>query len=70
MALIIAGTVRVPPEELEALRPHQLRMLAARSLGPTKMASMPGTEKMASAFSTDWICSHCRTTSNSSLARA
>jgi quinol monooxygenase YgiN len=29
MSIIIAGTVRVPPENLEALRPHQLRMLAA-----------------------------------------
>ena len=46
------------------------RMLAARSLGPTKIASMPGTEKMASAFSTDWMCSHCKTMITSSLARA
>ncbi|HZZ70402.1 MAG TPA: putative quinol monooxygenase [Phenylobacterium sp.] len=29
MSIIIAGTVRVPPENLAALRPHQLRMLAA-----------------------------------------
>jgi quinol monooxygenase YgiN len=29
MSIIIAGTVRVPPENLDALRPHQLRMLAA-----------------------------------------
>jgi quinol monooxygenase YgiN len=29
MSLIVAGTVRVPPENLTALRPHQLRMLAA-----------------------------------------
>ncbi|MBS0332232.1 MAG: antibiotic biosynthesis monooxygenase [Proteobacteria bacterium] len=29
MGLIIAGTVRVPPENLDALKPHMLRMLAA-----------------------------------------
>jgi quinol monooxygenase YgiN len=29
MSVIIAGTVRVPPENLAALRPHQLAMLAA-----------------------------------------
>ena len=29
MSLIVAGTVRVPPQNLEALRPHQLAMLAA-----------------------------------------
>jgi quinol monooxygenase YgiN len=29
MSIIIAGTVRVPPENLDALRPHQLRMLTA-----------------------------------------
>src|SRR5581483_12105695 len=29
MSLIIAGTVRVPPENLASLRPHQLAMLAA-----------------------------------------
>ena len=29
MTLIIAGTVRVPPENLEQLRPHMDRMLAA-----------------------------------------
>jgi quinol monooxygenase YgiN len=29
MSIIIAGTVRVPPDQIEALRPHQLRMLAA-----------------------------------------
>ena len=28
------------------------RMLAAKSLGPTKIASIPGTEKIASASST------------------
>src|SRR5207302_926515 len=33
--------------------PSLLRMLAARSLGPTKMASMPGTEKMAPASATE-----------------
>ena len=29
MTIIIAGTVRVPPENLAGLKPHQLRMLAA-----------------------------------------
>jgi quinol monooxygenase YgiN len=29
MSVIIAGTVRVPPENLAALKPHQLAMLAA-----------------------------------------
>jgi quinol monooxygenase YgiN len=29
MSIIIAGTVRVPPENLAALQPHQLAMLAA-----------------------------------------
>jgi quinol monooxygenase YgiN len=29
MSLVIAGTVRVPPENLEGLRPHMLAMLTA-----------------------------------------
>ena len=29
MTLIIAGTVRVPPENLEAFKPHMLAMLSA-----------------------------------------
>jgi quinol monooxygenase YgiN len=29
MSLLIAGTVRVPPENLAALKPHMLKMLAA-----------------------------------------
>jgi quinol monooxygenase YgiN len=29
MSIIIAGTVRVPPENLAALKPHQLAMLEA-----------------------------------------
>jgi quinol monooxygenase YgiN len=29
VSLVVAGTVRVPPENLEALRPHMLTMLAA-----------------------------------------
>ena len=29
MSLIIAGTVRVPPENLERFRPHMLAMMAA-----------------------------------------
>ncbi len=29
MTLIIAGTVRVPPENLEAFRPHMMAMLTA-----------------------------------------
>jgi len=29
MSLIIAGTVRVPPQNLPALKPHMLAMLAA-----------------------------------------
>ncbi len=29
MTLIIAGTVRVPPENIEAFKPHMLAMLAA-----------------------------------------
>jgi quinol monooxygenase YgiN len=29
MTLIIAGTVRVPPENLDALRPHMKTMMAA-----------------------------------------
>jgi quinol monooxygenase YgiN len=29
MSVIIAGTVRVPPENLASLKPHQLAMLAA-----------------------------------------
>jgi quinol monooxygenase YgiN len=29
MSLLIAGTVRVPPENLTALKPHMLTMLAA-----------------------------------------
>lgn len=29
MSILIAGTVRVPPDQLEALKPHMLRMLAA-----------------------------------------
>jgi quinol monooxygenase YgiN len=29
MTVIIAGTVRVPPENLEAFRPHMARMLGA-----------------------------------------
>jgi len=29
MSLIIAGTVRVPPQNVEALRPHMLAMMAA-----------------------------------------
>jgi quinol monooxygenase YgiN len=29
MSVIIAGTVRVPPENLASLKSHQLRMLAA-----------------------------------------
>jgi quinol monooxygenase YgiN len=29
MSIIIAGTVRVPPQNLAGLRPHQLAMLAA-----------------------------------------
>ena len=51
-------------------RPSAVRMLAARSLGPTKTASIPGTEKMASALSTASMCSHWRITRISSLARA
>jgi len=37
---------------------------------PGALASMPGTEKMASAFSTAAMCSHWRTTSSSSSAWA
>ena len=29
MSLIVAGTVRVPPENLEALRPHMVAMMTA-----------------------------------------
>ena len=29
MSLIIAGTLRVPPENLEALRPHMIAMMTA-----------------------------------------
>lgn len=29
MSVIVAGTVRVPPENLDAVRPHMARMLAA-----------------------------------------
>jgi quinol monooxygenase YgiN len=29
MSLILAGTVRVPPENLEALRPHAVEMMRA-----------------------------------------
>ena len=29
MTLIVAGTVRVPPENLDALRPHMITMMAA-----------------------------------------
>ncbi len=29
MTLIIAGTVRVPPENVEAFRPHMIAMMAA-----------------------------------------
>lgn len=29
MSIIVAGTVRVPPENLDAFRPHMARMLAA-----------------------------------------
>jgi quinol monooxygenase YgiN len=29
VSVVIAGTVRVPPENLEAFRPHMARMLAA-----------------------------------------
>ena len=29
MTLIVAGTVRVPPENMQALRPHMLIMMAA-----------------------------------------
>ena len=29
MSLVIAGTIRVPPEKLEAFRPHMLAMLEA-----------------------------------------
>ncbi|MDX5331819.1 MAG: antibiotic biosynthesis monooxygenase [Caulobacteraceae bacterium] len=29
MSLVIAGTIRVPPEHLEAFRPHMLAMLEA-----------------------------------------
>jgi quinol monooxygenase YgiN len=29
MTILIAGTVRVPPENLEGFRPHMARMLAA-----------------------------------------
>jgi len=29
MTLLIAGTVRVPPENLDGLRPHMLAMMAA-----------------------------------------
>jgi quinol monooxygenase YgiN len=29
MSLLIAGTVRVPPENLAAIKPHMLKMLAA-----------------------------------------
>lgn len=29
MSIIVAGTVRVPPENLERFRPHMLAMLAA-----------------------------------------
>lgn len=29
MSLVIAGTIRVPPENLEAFRPHMLAMLEA-----------------------------------------
>lgn len=32
MSLIVAGTVRVPPEELGALRPHMIKMLTASRL--------------------------------------
>src|SRR5882724_9519570 len=41
----------------EGGRPSGPRMLAARSLGPTKMASMPGTEKMLSVENADSIFS-------------
>jgi quinol monooxygenase YgiN len=29
MSLVVAGTVRVPPEHLDGLRPHMLEMMAA-----------------------------------------
>jgi quinol monooxygenase YgiN len=32
MSLIVAGTVRVPPEELGSLRPHMIKMLTASRL--------------------------------------
>jgi quinol monooxygenase YgiN len=32
MSLIVAGTVRVPSEELGSLRPHMIRMLTASRL--------------------------------------
>ena len=42
----IASAVAAPLGGLPSL----LRMLAARSFGPTKMASIPGTEKIESAL--------------------
>lgn len=29
MSVLVAGTIRVPPENLDALRPHMAKMLAA-----------------------------------------
>ena len=66
MKHILAWAVASPLGGLPSL----LRMLAARSLGPTKMASIPGTEKIWSAASTAWMCSHWSTTSSSSSAWA
>ncbi len=50
--------------------PSALRMLAARSLGPTNTASTPGTEYTASKFRTASMCSHWRTIRISSFAFA
>jgi quinol monooxygenase YgiN len=32
MSLVVAGTVRVPPEELGSLKPHMIKMLTASRL--------------------------------------
>ena len=41
MTLIIAGTVRVPCENLEAFRPHMLAMLTASSPDPRASTRVP-----------------------------
>ena len=41
MTLVIAGTVRVPADQLDGLRPHMLTMLAASRAEDDELRPLP-----------------------------